>query len=130
MDRNTVIGLLVIGALLVGYMFLTKPTPEQIEARQKMQDSIAQAKIKEDSLARVQIAMQDSIDKAIEQEKIENHENLSQEERDSINALKIEDKYGIFANAFDSNDDGFTIIENNKMIIKVSNLGGKIASVE
>lgn len=35
MDRNTVIGLLVIGALLVGYMFLTKPTPEQIEARTK-----------------------------------------------------------------------------------------------
>ena len=130
MDRNTVIGLLVIGALLVGYMFLTKPTPEQIEARQKMQDSIAQAKIKEDSLARIQIAMQDSIEKAIEQEKIENYESLSQEEKDSLNALNLEDKYGIFANAFDSNDDGFTIIENNKMIIKVSNLGGKIASVE
>jgi len=130
MDRNTVIGLLVIGALLVGYMFLTKPTPEQIEARQRMQDSIAQVKMKEDSLAKIQIAMQDSLEKAQEKEIIENHESLSQEERDSLNALKLEDKYGIFANAFDSNDDGFTIIENNKMIIKVSNLGGKIASVE
>jgi len=70
MDRNTVIGLLVIGALLVGYMFLTKPTPEQIEARQRMQDSIAQVKMKEDSLAKIQIAMQDSLEKAKKKKKL------------------------------------------------------------
>ena len=44
MDRKSIIGLLLIGAILIGWMFLTKPSPEQL-AKQKAQyqaDSTAQ----------------------------------------------------------------------------------------
>lgn len=130
MDKNTVIGLLIIGALLIGYMYITKPSKEQLAERQRMQDSIAQVKIKEDSLALLQIAIQDSIETAEKKEKISIIEKFSQEELDSLTNLNLEEQYGIFANTFDNKEDGFTIIENQKMIVKISNQGGKIASVE
>ena len=39
MDKNTIIGLVLIAALLIGYSWYTKPSEEEI-AQQRMQDSI------------------------------------------------------------------------------------------
>lgn len=40
MDKNTIVGLVLIGAVLIGWGYLTKPTPEQIERSRQMRDSI------------------------------------------------------------------------------------------
>ena len=42
MDKNTIIGFLLIGVVLIVFTWLNKPTPEQIEAQRRMQDSISQ----------------------------------------------------------------------------------------
>ena len=42
MDKNTIIGFLLIGVVLIVFTWLNQPTPEQIEAQRRMQDSIAQ----------------------------------------------------------------------------------------
>jgi YidC/Oxa1 family membrane protein insertase len=41
MDRNSLLGLVLIGAILIGYSYLTAPTAEQIAAQKKTQDSLA-----------------------------------------------------------------------------------------
>ena len=41
MDKNTIIGFLLIGVVLIVFTWLNQPTPEQIEAQRRMQDSIA-----------------------------------------------------------------------------------------
>ena len=41
MDKNTIIGFLLIGIVLIVFTWLNQPTPEQIEAQRRMQDSIA-----------------------------------------------------------------------------------------
>ena len=43
MDKNTIIGFLLIGVVLIVFTWLNQPTPEQIEAQRRMQDSIAQS---------------------------------------------------------------------------------------
>ena len=42
MDKNTIIGFVLIGIVLFGFSWLNRPTPEQIEAQRRYQDSIAQ----------------------------------------------------------------------------------------
>jgi len=41
MDRNTTIGLLLMLAVMMGYMWFNQPTPEQMAERQRQLDSIA-----------------------------------------------------------------------------------------
>ena len=41
MDKNTLIGFLLIGVVLVAFSWFNRPTPEQIEAQRHYQDSIA-----------------------------------------------------------------------------------------
>ena len=39
MDKNTITGLVLIGILLVGFSFLSRPSEEQIAAQKKYYDS-------------------------------------------------------------------------------------------
>ena len=52
MDKNTIIGFVLIGLVLFGFSWLNRPTPEQIEAQRRYQDSIARIEqIKQNELA-------------------------------------------------------------------------------
>ena len=48
MDKNTIIGFLLIAAVLIGYSWYSQPSQEQVAEMQKQQDSIAKAKQKEE----------------------------------------------------------------------------------
>ena len=41
MDKNTIIGFVLIGVVLFGYSWFNRPTAEQLEAQRRYQDSIA-----------------------------------------------------------------------------------------
>ena len=43
MDKNTIIGLVLILAILFGFSYLNRPSEEEIAARQRYQDSVAMA---------------------------------------------------------------------------------------
>ena len=45
MDKNTITGLVLIGILLVGFSFLSRPSEEQIAAQKRYYDSIAVVKL-------------------------------------------------------------------------------------
>ena len=40
MDKNTIIGLLLITAIIIGFSILNRPSPEQLEAQSRTRDSI------------------------------------------------------------------------------------------
>lgn len=132
MDKNSIIGLLVIGALLVGYMLITAPSKEEKAEMKRKQDSIAQVEHQKDSLEKVQrdiIAQQeDSISKATDSIPVIS-DTLSVEQKDSIESLALASKYGTFKNAATGTEE-FLVIENEKMIITLTNRGGKVYSVE
>lgn len=59
MDKNTIIGLVLIGVLLVGFSILSRPSQEQLEAQQHYYDSIAQVQQREAELqARQEAALE------------------------------------------------------------------------
>ncbi|WP_436414936.1 membrane protein insertase YidC [Petrimonas sp.] len=40
MDKNTIIGFLLIGAIIIAFTFLNRPSPEQLAEQQRLRDSI------------------------------------------------------------------------------------------
>jgi YidC/Oxa1 family membrane protein insertase len=61
MDKNTITGLVLIGILLVGFSFLSRPSEEQIAAQKKYYDSIAVVQQQEEALkAKTEAALANS----------------------------------------------------------------------
>ncbi len=43
MDKNTIIGLLIIAGILIGYSLFTRPSQEELAEQQRIQDSLRNA---------------------------------------------------------------------------------------
>jgi YidC/Oxa1 family membrane protein insertase len=119
MDRNSVIGLILIAAILIGYSVWTSPTQEEIEAAKRKNDSIQSAQIE-----------QQRIEQELNTAQIPDEAKAAPDEiQDSLAQQKIVEQFGVFANAAQGINEYFTL-ENEKVIIKLSNQGGRIVSVE
>lgn len=121
MDRNTILGILLIFLILIGFSYFNKPSEKQIEAAKHKRDSLelVQAeKEKEMAVAAKLAAGKDSASRAIS--------------GDSISANEISDRkdqFGVFASE-SAGKEKFYVIENNLMKVTFSNKGGRIYSVE
>ena len=61
MDKNTITGLVLIGILLVGFSYLSRPSEEQIAAQKRYYDSIAVVQQEEEALkAKTEAALANS----------------------------------------------------------------------
>jgi YidC/Oxa1 family membrane protein insertase len=128
MDKNSIIGLVLIGLLFLGYFYFTKPSKEQIEAAKRSQDSIENIKkTYNDSLIAIEELKSEYNQQNIENDNIVN--SLTDYQKDSINDINLSYKYGMFRNGANG-EEKLVTIENEKMIIKLSNKGGKIYSVQ
>jgi len=122
MDKNTIIGLVLIFAIFIGFSILNQPSKEEIERRQRIQDSIAQVNRQRDSLLKIKHAESEEI---AEVEKREVDTTLSQEQL----ALENLDRLGVFASSATGASEEY-LIENEHLRIWISNVGGKIVNVE
>lgn len=116
MDKNTVIGLVLIFALFIGFSIWNAPTAEEQAALKKKQDSIVLAQKEE-------VRINDSIAK-ITKTNVQDTINL-----DSNITLPKQNQYGYFSIAA-NNEESFTTVENKYAKYTFSNLGGRISSVE
>ena len=116
MDKNTIIGFLLIGIVLIVFTWLNQPTPEQIEAQRRMQDSIA----------RIEYAKQ------LEQQKELNREAKADDELaglpDSVRLARLQNTFGVFADAM-VGEEGSTVLENELIEVRLANKGGRIGYV-
>ncbi|SHI67933.1 YidC/Oxa1 family membrane protein insertase [Tangfeifania diversioriginum] len=121
MDKNSIIGIILIFGILIVFSIMNQPSEEDIEAAKRRRDSIAQVEAEK---------------KALEQQQAEqqSEETLSETVLpDTINAdaelqQKI-DEFGVFGKAA-IGDQEFYTIENNLLKITLTNKGGRIYSVE
>ena len=118
MDRNTIIGLVLIFALFIGYSWWSSPSKEELEAKQKAQDSLALVQAQTDSLAKIpaeQLAKNDSI-KAT---------------NDSLQSTPevLKDKLGSFSQSANGDDVEY-IVENELLKLNISSKGGRISQAE
>ena len=119
MDKNTIIGFLLIAAIVIGFTWLSKPSEEEIAQRKRYTDSIALvqqqqqlAQLVQDS-AKQQLAATDS----------------AMLQSDSTAVAQKSDAYGDFsASAF--GEEKFITLENDVLKLILSNKGGRIYSAE
>jgi YidC/Oxa1 family membrane protein insertase len=127
MNRNTIIGLLLIFAIFIIYSYLMTPSKDEVQTARRKSDSLYQVhEHKRDSTIKT-LARQQALQAAAERQKIE----ASGKKIDSLILLRMtkKDEMGIFANASFGKDTLF-ILENDVMRIWISALGGKVNRVE
>ena len=119
MDRNSIVGFVLIALVLVGYSYFTTPTKDQIAQQQRQRDSIALI---------VQSKVQDSIKSAIVQAVTPVNPDTDIA-NDSLNQINLQNQLGSFATAANGTTQNF-VLENEKMKVTLSTLGGKVIQVE
>ncbi|MDR1344210.1 MAG: membrane protein insertase YidC [Tannerellaceae bacterium] len=114
MDKNTIIGFVLIGLVLLLFTWLNKPTPEQIEAR-RAQDSIARV---EQARHLEEIRLQD--------ERIAAEVEIDNDMPDSVLMAERESAFGVFASSMEGTEE-FVILENDRLEVRISNKGGQVS---
>ncbi|MDD4488914.1 MAG: membrane protein insertase YidC [Paludibacter sp.] len=117
MDKNTILGFVLIAAILIGFSVLNRPSEEEI-ARQKAYN---------DSITRVQLAQQEVEKQAQIQQSITT-ENIA-ESNDSASVEKLLNAHGDFKSSVFGEEEHF-ILENELVKITLSNKGGKVIAAE
>ncbi len=109
-DLNSIIGFVLIGAVLMWLMYQNQPTPEEIEAEKAKQEQVVEAtenEVKSEST----VAETDTIDS-----------------NDSLSIAKYKSTLGAFAYSatLPSSTEKTTTFENEVIEFKISNKGGQI----
>jgi len=111
MDRNTIYGLLIIFAILIGASFFNRPSKDEIETAKRRNDSLALVRAEQE----------------MERQAAEVAIMKQREVADSEKNLQDEARLGSFAQA-SKGDQEFIVLENDLMRVKISTLGGRIYS--
>ena len=117
MDKNSIIGFILIGALLIGFTLLNRPSAEQQEAQRRYRDSMALVQYEQQQQAIKQVveASQPSLSEA-------SMEGLS----DSVRQISLQNNFGAFATAAEGNEEVITL-ENDNIEVKINSKGGYVS---
>lgn len=118
MDRNTIIGYILIVAIFVGYLFLTQRNVEDASVQEQYRDSVAAAMHLEDSLRVV-----DSMESAQAQA-------AAIAVSDSTGTLDSTDSTAQAEQVAEVTPEVLYVLENDVLKVSVTNHGGGIARVE
>ncbi len=120
MDRNSVIGLLLIGAILIGFSIYNQPTKEQLAAAKHRQDSIAKVE---------DIARQQSVNETAKAQLKQSVITADSTVNDSARVAMEADRLGVFANTSQGKEEEVTL-ENKDLKLTFTTRGGRIKTAE
>ena len=115
MDKNTVIGFILIGLLLIGFTWLNKPSQEQIEAQRRYRDSVALVQYEMQQAALLEQRRQETASLDVP------FEELS----DSVKQNQLQNQYGAFASAAIGEEEIISL-ENSNIEVKINSKGGYV----
>ena len=119
MDKKTIIGLVLIFAIFVGYMWWVSPSKEEI-AEQRRQDSIKWEHY-QDSMNQVRIA--DSIAQALKEEQGLSDSAIAEQQ----SMTHMRQQLGVFGS--NTGETQQLIVENEEMTVAISNRGASVQQV-
>jgi YidC/Oxa1 family membrane protein insertase len=119
MDNKSIIGIVLIFAILVVFSIINQPSKEEIEAAKHKRDSIAQVE------AEKEVLLKQQLEQTAKENAISATDSVSAENQ----LQKKTDEFGVFGTAAIGTEEFYTL-ENNLMKITFSNKGGSIYSVE
>ncbi|MCC8198464.1 MAG: membrane protein insertase YidC [Tannerellaceae bacterium] len=113
MDKNTIIGFLLIGLVLFAFSWWNQPSPEQLEAQRRYQDSIAAEYAKQ-------------IDELQRDQQVADADSWGEVTNDSLKSARLEKAYGVFAGAMSGTEET-VVLENDLVEIHLSSKGGHVS---
>ncbi len=113
MDKNTVIGLVLILGIIVGFSWLNRPSEEQLAAQQRYRDSIQKVEL-------------EKAQQAILLEELQRQREAADT---TVSADAAQKLFGVFANAA-TGDEEFVTIENELVKLVFTTKGGRVYSAE
>lgn len=116
MDKNTITGFLLIGAILFGFAWLNKPSEAELTKQKHYQDSI-------NALAPVTVTTVNTTTESLPSTVSTTQTDSLSDEQQTVN------KFGAFAPSANG-EEKFYILENNLIKLTVSSKGGQIISVQ
>ena len=120
MDKKSIIGIVLIFAILVVFSIINQPSKEEIEAQKHRRDSIAQVEADKAVLLQQQLEQQAAAKSAnVETDSVSTEAQL----------VENTNQFGVFGAAASGSEEFYTL-ENNLMKITFTNKGGSIYSVE
>ena len=131
MNKSSLIGFILIAAILFGWMWWMQPSKEQIAEQQRIQDSIRMARQEAAILDSIRLAEEqaakaaaDTIPQAAIPETVTDSATLA-----LMQYQQSRDKFGVFASASNGEEQLWTV-ENDLQRITFSSKGGYIKEVE
>ena len=118
MDRNSIIGIVIIAAIIFLWGILNKPDKEEMEKRKRVLDSLRQVQLEQRDTAIV-----------AEQEKTPELTAAKEEKPEAVTSRQAEAVSGLFASPEPGTHEFYTL-ENDLMRLTISTKGGKPYSVE
>ena len=116
MDKNTILGTVLIGALIVGYFFVTKPSEAELERQAIYRDSIENVAKQNEIIERQNAKIEEQGNDLISTSQVS----------DSINSDK---EFGRYASAA-KGTEVLDYLENDSIRITLSNKGGQPKAVQ
>ncbi len=117
MDRNSVIGILIIAVILIGYSVLMKPSQEEMEAQKRRADSLRQVQTE-------QMLEQQKQSKAEEAPAVDTAAAVVPEAK-----KELKKDMGIFTPRT-VGEEKYYVLENDKLKLTISNKGGRPYTVQ
>ncbi|MEO0311293.1 MAG: hypothetical protein RIQ89_950 [Bacteroidota bacterium] len=124
MDRNSIIGIVLIVLLVMGYSYYTQPTAAELAAQQRSKDSLALVNQQAQAAKALEAASQSQSNQATSSTV---NDSLASSP-DSASHLAAQQQYGIFANAANGTDTT-AILENDKIKITFHTKGAAMTSI-
>ena len=128
MDKNTLIGIVLIGLIFIAFMFVNQKEQEAIErANQAQQTSVQENEIiSNSSIVSSSDTTINDFNNVISEDNLENADSIS-----GLSAAQLarrKQKFGIFHPALEG-EKKYSYLENDKIKIKFSNIGARIVEV-
>lgn len=117
MDKNTVIGLVLIMAVIFGFSWLNQPSKEELAHRQHVRDSIAAAN-EAAYLAQLELERQQTV-----------ADSLAAIGEATLDSNRLEKTFGHFAAAGVGVEEHI-VVENEHLRLTFSNKGGRVCAAE
>jgi len=121
-DKNTLIAFLLMGALLMGYFYINKPSEEELKERERQEQLQAQKQKESDSIASIQQPLQTATDSTVVAIKAEDFETETEKFKIGfsgkggyISELLLKEYSAFDENAKDHKQDLYLINKGNNL---------------
>ncbi len=121
MDRNSIIGIVLIAIILGVWVYTTAPTQEELMKQKKIRDSIALVESQKQQGANKQTSFVTQKDTLLQEKTLIKNDSIINIEKQNF----YKDFYSVL-----KGEEKFYILENEKLKITFTNKGGRIKQVE